>query len=143
MQKKQKHRKRQKNYILYNLIYFIGGTAKLHTDDIVNKSVVFRITETSYHIIHFSKNRENFNNSKVLESNWKGDYRVSRKNIYELCTNLHPFAEETESSKKPNVSRDSSGVLYYCRRPHKKTTNAFSISRPSVSPVIKQSNNRL
>ena len=40
--------------------------------------------------------------------------------------------------KKPNVSRDSSGVLYYCRRPHRKTTNAFSISRASVSPVIKK-----
>ena len=29
--------------------------------------------------------------------------------------------------KKPNVSRDSSGVLYYCRMPHRKTTNGFSI----------------
>ena len=48
------------------------------------------------------------------------------------------FTEETESSKKPNVSRDSSGVLYYCRRPHRKTTNAFSISRASVSPIIKK-----
>ena len=30
-------------------LYFIGGTVKLHTDDIVNKSVVFRITETSHY----------------------------------------------------------------------------------------------
>ena len=30
-------------YILYKFIYFIGGTVKLHNDDIVNKSVVFRI----------------------------------------------------------------------------------------------------
>ena len=48
------------------------------------------------------------------------------------------FAEETESSKKPNVIRDSRGVLYYCRRPHRKTTNTFSISRASVSPIIKK-----
>ena len=33
----------------YNFIYFIGGTVKLHTDEIVNKSVVFRNTETSHH----------------------------------------------------------------------------------------------
>ena len=48
------------------------------------------------------------------------------------------FAEETESSKKPNVIRDSSGVLYYCRRSLRKTTNAFSISRASVPPIIKK-----
>ena len=34
----------------YNFIYFIDGTVKLYTDDVVNKSVVFRITEIS-HII--------------------------------------------------------------------------------------------
>ena len=33
----------------YNFIYFIGGTVKLHTDEIVNKSVVFRNTETSHY----------------------------------------------------------------------------------------------
>ena len=30
-----KHGKRWKNYILCNFIYFIGGTVKLHVDDIV------------------------------------------------------------------------------------------------------------
>ena len=33
----------------YNFIYFIGGTVKLHTDEIVNKSAVFRNTETSHY----------------------------------------------------------------------------------------------
>ena len=45
------------------------------------------------------------------------------------------FAEETESS---NVSRGSSGVLYYCRRPHRETTNTFSISRTAIWPIIKK-----
>ena len=45
------------------------------------------------------------------------------------------FAEETESSKKANVSRGSIGVL--CRRHHRKITNAFGISRASVSAIIK------
>ena len=43
-----RNKKRCKNYILYNFIYFIDGTVKLLTDDVVNKSVVFRITETSH-----------------------------------------------------------------------------------------------
>ena len=47
------------------------------------------------------------------------------------------FAEETESSKKPNINRGLSGALYYFRRPYRKTTNDFSISRASVSPIIK------
>ena len=49
LKKKQKHGKRWKKYILYNFKYFIDGTVQLHTDDVVNKSVVFRITETSYY----------------------------------------------------------------------------------------------
>ena len=34
---------------------FICGTGKLHTDDIVNKLVIFRLTENSSHIIHVQK----------------------------------------------------------------------------------------
>ena len=30
-------------------VYFIGGTVKLHTEDVVNKSVTFRATETSHY----------------------------------------------------------------------------------------------
>lgn len=44
---------------------------------------------------------------------------VSRKRFYELCTKFHPFVEETESSKKPNVCRGPGGLIfmfYYCRR---------------------------
>ena len=48
------------------------------------------------------------------------------------------FAEETETSKKANVSRGSSGVLDQCRRRHRKTTNSFGISRVSVSAIIKR-----
>ena len=47
------------------------------------------------------------------------------------------FAEETESSKKPNINRGLSGALYYFRRLLRKTTNDFSISRASVLPIIK------
>ena len=104
MQKKQKHRKRQNNYILYNLIYLIGGTAKLRTDDIVNKSVVFRITETSCHIIHVSKTGENFSNSKVPESDWKGNFCVSRKSIYELCTKLQPYLQKKQNHLRSPMS---------------------------------------
>ena len=43
-----RNKKRCENFILHNFIYFIDGTVKLLTDDVVNKSVVFRITETSH-----------------------------------------------------------------------------------------------
>ena len=54
---------------------------------------------------------ENFSNSKVPEFDWKGDFRVPRKRFYELLMYkiVSIFAEETESSEKPNVSRGSSG----------------------------------
>ena len=49
---------------------------------------------------------------------------------------IHVFAEETESFTKPNVSGRSNGVLYLCRRCHRK--NFFGISRASVSAIIKR-----
>ena len=94
------------------MIYFIAGTAKLHTDDIVNKSVVFRITETSCHIIHVSKNGENFSN-KVSESDWKGDFHVSReKHLRVIYQVVSVFAEETESSIRSPMSVEIQ-VAYY------------------------------
>ena len=47
-------------------------------------------------------------NSKVPESDWNGDFRVSRKNLCTKYQIVPIFAEEIESSKKANVSRDSS-----------------------------------
>ena len=64
LKKKQKHGKRWKKYILYNFKYFIDGTVQLHTDDVVNKSVVFRITETS-HYSGLKNEKEVFNKEKI------------------------------------------------------------------------------
>ena len=54
---------------------------------------------------------ENFINNEVPESDWKGNFRVSRKSLYELCSELHPYLLKKQN-KKLNVSRSSSGVLY-------------------------------
>ena len=53
---------------------------------------------------------ENFSNSKVPESDWKGDFRVSMKSFYKsLMYRVAPiFADETELFVKPNVRQDSS-----------------------------------
>ena len=54
---------------------------------------------------------ENFINNEVPESDWKGNFRVSRKSLYELCSELHPYLLKKQN-KKLNVIRSSSGVLY-------------------------------
>ena len=53
---------------------------------------------------------ENFNNSKISESGWKGDSRVSTKSFYELLIYKITliFAEEIELFEKPNASQGSS-----------------------------------
>ena len=73
----------------YNFLYFISGTVKFYTDDIFNKSVVSRITGISFHSNHV-QTIEKFISSKVPESDWKDDSRVSRRNFYRLCTKLYP-----------------------------------------------------
>ena len=62
--RKQKYGKRQKNDILYNFICFIGATVKVHTDDISDKSAIFRMTETL--VTLFKKLKEVFNKEKYL-----------------------------------------------------------------------------
>ena len=54
---------------------------------------------------------ENFSDGNIPESDSKGYFRVSRKSFYELLIyKIAPiFAEETNSSKKLNVSRGSTG----------------------------------
>ena len=52
LKKKQKRGKCYKIKFTPNFIGVISGTVKLHTDDIFNKSVIFRITEKVGHIIH-------------------------------------------------------------------------------------------
>ena len=52
---------------------------------------------------------QNFSNSKVPESDWKGDFRVSMKSFYKsLIYRIAPiFAEETKLFEKPNVRQSS------------------------------------
>ena len=53
---------------------------------------------------------ENFSNSKVPESDWKGDFRVSMKSFYKsLMYRIAPiFAKETKLFEKPKVRQGSS-----------------------------------
>ena len=40
---------------------------------------------------------ENFSNNKVSEFNWNGNFRVSRKSFFELCTKLHPHLHNKQN----------------------------------------------
>ena len=55
---------------------------------------------------------ENFSNSKVPESNWNGDFRVSRKNFNELCTKLHPYLQKKQNLLRRPMSVEIQ-VAYY------------------------------
>ena len=66
VEKKTETWKTLEDYILYNFKYFISGTVKLHTDDIDNKSVVFRIKENS-HYSGLKKERKVFNKEKIAK----------------------------------------------------------------------------
>ena len=105
-------------FILYSFIYFISGTvnfilmillinqwylesqkplvtllmSKKSKRDVFNK-------ENIANIMLGKKSKidawcESLSNSKVPESDWNGDFRVSTKNFNELCTILHPYLQK-------------------------------------------------
>ena len=110
--------------------YFIGGTANFILMTLLINQWYLQ-SQKPLIIIPVSKKGENFSNSKVPESDWKGDFRVSRKSIYELYTKLHLYLQKKQSRLRSPMSVEVQ-VAYYCQRPRTKTTNAFSISRASL-----------
>ena len=41
---------------------------------------------------------------KVHESDWNGDFHVSRKNFNELCTKLHPYLQKKQNLLRRQIS---------------------------------------
>ena len=111
--------------------YFIGGTANFILMTLLINQWYLQ-SQKPLIIIPVSKKGENFSNSKVPESDWKGDFRVSRKSIYELYTKLHLYLQKKWRMSIRSPMSVEVQVVYYCRRPRTKTTNAFSISRASL-----------
>ena len=93
---------------------------------------------------------ENFITSKVTESEWKDNFRMSRKSFYELCHMLRPYLGKKCTRFKTPVSVEAQvglpplpqvgSFLYYLSNKgrYRKTANAFGISKASISGIIKR-----
>ena len=53
-----------------------------------------------------------FQQCKVTESDWKGDFRVFRKSLYDLCTKLHPYLQKQQNRLRGPISVEVQ-VAYY------------------------------
>ena len=85
---------------------------------------------------------ENFITSKVTESEWKDNFRMSQKSFYELCHMLRPYLEKKCTRLRTPVSVEAQvgSFLYYISNEgrYRKTANAFGISKASISGIIRR-----
>lgn len=78
----------------------------------------------------------------VVAEEWKVNFRMSRVNFYKLCDELRPYIERqvTVMRSPVEVERQVALTLYYLSDEGRlrKTANAFGLSRPCVSLVIRR-----
>ena len=76
-----------------------------------------------------------------MEEEWKENFRMSRSSFYELSELLGPFIERKTTHMRCPVSVEThvAVVLYYLSDEGRlrKVANAFGISRPSSSIIIR------
>ena len=85
---------------------------------------------------------DNFVTGIVIEEEWKENFRMCRTNFNKLCSELHEYIqrEETVMRSPIDVERQVAMTLYYLSDEGRlrKTANAFGVSRPTVSVVIRR-----
>ena len=84
---------------------------------------------------------ENFINDKVVNEEWKENFRMSKPNFMKLCNLLRPYIEkETTRFRKPlTVQTQVAITLYYIADEGRmqKVANAFGIAKCTVSVVVR------
>ena len=84
---------------------------------------------------------ENFINDKVVDDEWKENFRMSKPNFMKLCDQLRPYIEkETTRFRKPlSVETQVAITLYYIADEGRmqKVANAFGIAKCTVSVVVR------
>ena len=84
---------------------------------------------------------ENFINDKVVNEEWKENFRISKPNFMKLCNLLRPYIEkETTRFRKPlTVETQVAITLYYIADEGRmqKVANAFGIAKCTVSVVVR------
>ena len=85
---------------------------------------------------------DNFLAGVVVEEEWKEKFRMCKANFMNLCSELREYIqlEETVMRAPVDVERQVAMTLYYLSDEGRlrKTANAFGVSRPTVSVVIRR-----
>ena len=83
-----------------------------------------------------------FVKNEVTPSEWKDNFRMSRKNFVKLCNLLRPYLQKKTTRLRALVSVEAQfGLyLYYVSDEgrFRKTANAFGIARSTVSNIIRK-----
>ena len=83
-----------------------------------------------------------FQEEKVLPSDWKDNFRMSRESFNELCEIVHPYLVKKTSRFRAPVSVDTQLAifLYYISDEgrYRKVANAFGLSRSTVSNTVRK-----
>ena len=84
---------------------------------------------------------ENFLNNKVVNEEWKENFRISKSNFMKLCNQLRPYIEKkTTRFRKPlSVETQVAIMLYYVADEGRmqKVANTFGIAKCTVSVVVR------
>ena len=78
----------------------------------------------------------------TVEEEWKENFRMSKESFYKLTDKLRPFIERQKTKMRSPVPADMqlAVTLYYLSDEGRlrKTANAFGLSRPCVSRIIRR-----
>ena len=85
---------------------------------------------------------DNFLSGAVVEAEWKNNFRMTRRSFSKLCEHLGPIIEKqsTPMRSSVDVNKQVALTLYYLADEGRlrKTANAFGLSRPCVSIVVRR-----
>ena len=85
---------------------------------------------------------ENFASRKVVEEEWRENFRMSRETFQILCAELHPYIFKNDTRFRNAVPVDKQIVvtLYYLSEEGlmRKVANTFGIGKSTVSVIIRR-----
>ena len=85
---------------------------------------------------------DNFISGEVLLSEWKDNFRMSKRSLYKLSEELRPYIQgkSTIMREPVDVIKQVACTLYYLcdEGRYRKTANAFGLSRQVVSKIVRR-----
>jgi len=84
---------------------------------------------------------DNFISGRVLPSEWKNNFRMTRENFYKLCDELRPFITRSATNMRSpvEVERQVALTLYYLSDEGRlRKTATLGLSRPCISVIVRR-----